>query len=74
VHVLKWPEGKLLLPPIPAKVVGASVLTGGKARFTQSGDGIELFVPLVARSEMDTIIALQLDSPAHAIQPVRLAR
>jgi len=74
VHVLKWPEGKLLLPAIPAKIVRASVLTGGEVSLTQTDGGIELFVPLAARKEMDTIIALQLDSPANALQTVRWSR
>ena len=56
VHVLKWPEGKLLLPAIPAKIVRASVLTGGEVSLTQTDSGIELFVPLAARKEIDTII------------------
>jgi len=68
--VLKWPEGKLLLPAIPAKIVRASVLTGGEVSLTQTDGSIELFVPLAARKEMDTIVALQLDSSANAIQPV----
>jgi alpha-L-fucosidase len=71
VHVLKWPEGKLLLPAIPAKIVRASVLTDGEVSLKQSDSAIELFVPLASRQEMDTIVALQLDSPANAIQPVR---
>jgi alpha-L-fucosidase len=74
VHVLKWPERKLWLPAIPAKIVRASVLTGGEVSLTQTEGGIELFVPLAARKEMDTIIALQLDSSANALQAVRWSR
>lgn len=70
VHVLKWQQDKILLPAIPARIVRASALTGGEARFVQSERGIELSVPAAARNDMDTIIALQLDSPADAIQPV----
>ncbi|KQV90227.1 hypothetical protein ASD15_23170 [Massilia sp. Root351] len=73
VHVLSWPKDKLALPPIPAKIVGASVLGGGKAVLTQTGRGIELSVPPAARSDIDTVIALELDSPAEAIVPVRVA-
>ncbi len=36
--------------------------------------GIKYIVPLAARREMDTIVALQLDSPANAIQPVQWSR
>lgn len=67
-------EGKLVLPAIPAKIVRASVLTGGEISLKQSDGGIELFAPIAAREEMDTIVALELDSPANAIQPVRWSK
>ncbi|MRV72616.1 glycoside hydrolase family 29 [Duganella sp. FT92W] len=70
VHVLDWKKDKLALPPIPARVVRASVLGGGKAGFTQTAQGIELSVAPAARDDMDTVIALELDSPAAAIKPV----
>jgi len=73
VHVLKWPEQKLVLPAIPATIVRATALTGGKASFVQTSQGIELTVPPAARDAMDTIIALELDSPASAISPVSVA-
>lgn len=74
VHILQWPGDKLLLPAIPAKIMSVSVLTGGQARFTQTDRGIELSVPPAARSDIDTVIALQLDSPAASIRPVSLSK
>jgi alpha-L-fucosidase len=71
VHVLKWPAEKLFLPALPAKIVRASALTGGEASFTQTEKSVEISLPAAARDEMDTIIALQLDSSADAIQPVK---
>jgi alpha-L-fucosidase len=71
VHVLQWPQDKLILPALPAKIVRASALTGGEASFVQSDKDVELSVPAAARDEMDTIIALQLDSSADAIQPLK---
>lgn len=71
VHVLKWPGDKLVLPPIHAKIISALALTGGKASLTQSEQGIEISLAPADRSEMDTVIALQLDSSADAIQPVK---
>jgi alpha-L-fucosidase len=71
VHVLKWSGDKLALPAIPARVVRASVLGGGQARFEQTARGIELAVPPAARDDMDTVVALQLDSPAAALAPVK---
>ena len=71
VHIMNWPTEKLILPTIPAKIVHVSVLNGGDATFTQTGSNVELFVPPADRDEIDTILALQLDSSADAIQPVK---
>jgi alpha-L-fucosidase len=71
VHVLKWTGDKLVLPAIPAKIISASAMTGGKSSFTQSEQGIEISLPPADRSEIDTLIALQLDSSADVIQPVK---
>jgi len=69
VHVLNWPQHKLVLPAIPARVLRASALTGGTATVTQTGQGVELTLPAAARDAMDTIIALELDRPAQDISP-----
>jgi alpha-L-fucosidase len=74
VHVLNWPQDKLVLPAIPAKIVDASVMAGGKANFKQTASGTEISVPVEARNDMDTIIALQLDSSADAIRPVQQSK
>ena len=69
VHVLKWPGETITLPALPAKIVRASVLTGGgEVRFKQSSGGIEIVVPATARNEIDTIISLQLESSAASIR------
>jgi alpha-L-fucosidase len=70
VHVLKWPEGKLVLPPLPAQIVHAAVLTGGDVSFKQTGQAIELSVPQTNRSDIDTIIALELDQTANGFKPL----
>ncbi len=67
VHVLQWPGEKLTLPPLPAKVVRASVLTGGKANVSQTEQGIELSVSPEDRNDTDTIVALELNESADAI-------
>ena len=70
IHVLKWPGDKLVLPAIPAKIIGASVLAGGAARFTQTHEGIEVSVQPADRSDVDTVIRLELDQSADGIKPV----
>jgi alpha-L-fucosidase len=62
VHVLNWPQGRLLLPPLKEKVVSTQVLAGGhKVQFRQSSEGIEVTVPERLRDKVDTIIALDFD-------------
>ena len=56
---------------VPARVVRASVLGGGAAKVEQSAHGIEVTVPLAARNDIDTVVALQLDTPAEGLTPVR---
>jgi alpha-L-fucosidase len=44
VHVLKWPNGPLMLPKIPAKIVSAKLLKGGNAEAKQTENRIEISV------------------------------
>jgi alpha-L-fucosidase len=73
LHVLNWPQDKLMLPAIPAKIVRATVLGGGKAGVEQTAQGIGLTVAPSARSDIDTVIALELDRPAATVGLVRVA-
>jgi alpha-L-fucosidase len=70
VHVLDWPAGELHLPALSAKVKRAAVMGGAAAPFTQTGQGIAVSVPPKKRNELDTIIVLELDQPAHGIAPL----
>jgi len=70
IHVLNWSGEKLLLSPVPKKIVAGSVLTGGEASVRQTDEAIEISVPKAGRHEIDTIIKLQLDGSADEIAPV----
>jgi alpha-L-fucosidase len=72
LHVLPWPGEKLVLPNLPAKVVRAKVLTGGKAEFEQQGDRLILSVPPANRQTIDTIIQLDLDQSAMDLRPIAI--
>ena len=72
VHVLDWPDDEIMLPPLPNKIVDASLLTGGTVDVRQSDDSIRVSVPADSRHPIDTIVLLELDSPAADIEPVRL--
>jgi len=64
VHVLKWPDGPVRLPPTNGKIQHCTLLGGGSPQFKQTADGIELTVAPADRQDIDTIIALELDRPA----------
>jgi len=70
IHVLNWSGEKLLLSPVPKKIVAGSVLTGGEASVRQTDEAIEISVPKADWHEIDTIIKLQLDGSADEIAPV----
>jgi len=70
IHVLNWSGEKLLLSPVPKKIVASSVLTGGEASVRQTDEAIEISVPKAYRHEIDTIIKLQLDGSADELDPV----
>jgi alpha-L-fucosidase len=74
LHVLAWPEEVLRLPPLPARIVESSLLTGGSVAVSQSDDGIEIGVPKADRRAIDTIVALRLDKSAIDVAPIAVSR
>jgi alpha-L-fucosidase len=64
LHILDWSDTALTLPAIPAKVVRTRTLTGGEARVSQTPTGLAISVPEKDRQPLDTIVALELDTPA----------
>jgi alpha-L-fucosidase len=70
VHVFRWPEETLVLPPIGKKIVSWNVLTGGGAEVKQDTRGIRIVVPKESRQDVDTLIEIKLDGPASEIAPV----
>jgi alpha-L-fucosidase len=67
VHVLRWYEDRVLLPPIPHEIVSHELLSDGEAQVRQTGEGVEIVVPPEHRHELDTIVALHLDGSALEI-------
>ena len=72
VHVLKWPNGLVKLPNIPAKIVSAKLPKGGKADVRQTESGIEISVAPAHRDANDSVVALKLDSDAMKIPALEL--
>ncbi len=74
VHVYQFDNGKLDLPPIPARIVAARALTGGNVRCEQTDASIILSLPAADQAPIDTLIALDLDKPAMDIPATQRAR
>jgi alpha-L-fucosidase len=74
IHVLKWPDGALRLPPIPARIVQGRLLRGGKIEVRQTASSIEISVPPDRRDATDTIIALKLDDDALKLEAIDVPR
>ena len=70
LHVRDWDAGVLHLPPLPGKLVGTRVLTGGTASVVTSPMGLVVSVPEKNRNELDTIVALDFDLPVLGIPAV----
>jgi alpha-L-fucosidase len=67
LHIRDWIRDTLHLPPIPAKILAGRLLTGGAAQIRQTESGIDVSVPKSEREQLDTVVALELDSNALKI-------
>lgn len=73
LHIVDWGENdSILLPEIGKKILASRVLTGGEATIQETGEGIEIRLPVDRRDSLDTIIALTLDGPACEIPAIGL--
>ncbi|MFA6482740.1 MAG: alpha-L-fucosidase, partial [Bacteroidales bacterium] len=70
LHILSRPGDTLELPAIPAKIVRSKVLTGGKAKISQTGKSIFIVLPPAGPDMKDMIIELGLDRAAGGIDPI----
>jgi alpha-L-fucosidase len=74
VHLLNCKGETVELPTIAAKIVRSSLLTGGQVEVKESGDKLQINVPAADCRDIDTIVKLELGSPASDIQPIATAR
>ena len=70
IHVLKWPQGPVTLPPLPARVVSAKILGGENVQVQQTDQGLQFSVPPQTRDPSDTVVVLTLDKPAQPIPAI----
>jgi alpha-L-fucosidase len=60
LHVLRWPEGSLLLPSLERRVAAARLLSGGKAAAEATAAGLRVSVAPADRTDPDTVVVLEL--------------
>lgn len=65
LHVFQWAGDTLSLPPLKARVLRADVLGGSPVEVEQSDAGLTLALMTDRRDETDTVIRVELDSPAE---------
>jgi len=70
LHILDWKGDMLSLPPLPAKIMHASLLEGGEVRITQNAEGVSISVPERYRDPNDTVVRLRLDRDAMSVSPI----
>ncbi len=70
LHILDWKGDTLNLPPLPAKIMNASLVEGGKVRVTQNANGITVSVPAKYRDPNDTVVRMRLNVAAMSIPPI----
>jgi len=68
--IQEWPKGEYHLPPLPAKVVKATALTGGDVDVVQNDKELVVKLPKKYHNDFDTVIKLELDRAAFGIQPM----
>jgi alpha-L-fucosidase len=69
LHVFEWPrDHRLRVPELSNRIVSAHLLADPSARLTisKSWEGTFITLPAPAPDDIASVVALELDSPAHA--------
>ena len=72
LHILKRGDGDYQLPPLPAKIISAKLLTGGEVKVNQTATGLALTLAPTDPKEIDTVVKLDLATPAWDLAPIPL--
>ncbi|HUW62998.1 MAG TPA: alpha-L-fucosidase [Candidatus Bathyarchaeia archaeon] len=64
LHIFQWKDDTLELPPLKAKVLKATALTGGDATANQTNDALRIVLAPTQQDKTDTVIQLELNAPA----------
>ena len=72
LHIKRWGEHGITLPPLKRAVVSATVLGGGSATATVEGGHLQIEVPTADRQPMATVVKLTLDGNAMDLVPIEV--
>jgi alpha-L-fucosidase len=72
LHVIRWDADRLVLPPLPRKVVASTLLTGGTVTVEPTADALIIGVPPAERQRLDTLVRLELDGPVENLAAIAL--
>jgi len=70
LHVLATAVSHLVLPPLPKKIVAASMLNGGEVKVTQTGRDVTVDINPYDLQIPSTVVVLELDGSAEDIAPI----
>jgi len=74
LHIIQPAIMKIQLPPLRAKIVHATMLTGGEPQIETSASGVTMTLPDESHDAVDVVVKLELDTPAKDVfvngQPV----
>ncbi|MEI7900694.1 MAG: alpha-L-fucosidase [bacterium] len=70
LHALTFQGDTLTLPPLPVKILGSKLLTGGKVDVRQTADALSVKVDPKDKQKIDTIIELTVEGNAFDIKPI----
>jgi alpha-L-fucosidase len=70
LFVRHWEKERIVLPPLPARVLASSVLEGGTATFQQTADALTIGVPKADQKDIVTVVKLDLDVAAITLEPI----
>ena len=70
LHALSFHGDTLTLPPLPAKVAGSRLLTGGNVEVKQTADALVVKVDPKDQQKIDTLVELTIEGNAFNIKPI----
>ncbi len=68
IHLLNFEKHPIELPPLPAKIENAYLMSGGRPVVKNNADALTIFVDERDRDDIDTIVVLELDRDASTLE------